>query len=112
MHGAAFLRSSKLPVPKANATIRITDILAELGISTERLVMPTRININMLEQVFNAAASVIEMKRQVDRVEQELRTLRAQGEGRSVEPALKRSGRSESVASTDTTGTNRRARAM
>ncbi|RXK41024.1 hypothetical protein M231_01655 [Tremella mesenterica] len=80
-HNPVFLRSTKLPVPKANATIRITEILTELGVSTQKLVMPTRTNIEMLEAVFNAAAGVIEMKRQVDRVEQELRTLRAQKEG-------------------------------
>jgi DNA methyltransferase 1-associated protein 1 len=43
--------------------------------------MPTRPNLDMLERVFGAAAGLVEMKRQVDRVEQELRTLKAQKEG-------------------------------
>lgn len=55
--------------------------MAELGVETQRLVMPTRTNLDALEGVFVAGAALVDMKRQVDRVEQELRTLRTQREG-------------------------------
>lgn len=113
VHQPAHLRSSKMPVPKANTAIRITELLAEFGLSTTRLVMPTRGNIEAFDGVLQAAASLIDMKRQVDRVEQELRTIKAQREGYipPVEPLSRK--RSESVLSTDTSGTgNRRSRAL
>ncbi|KAI9637016.1 uncharacterized protein MKK02DRAFT_26456 [Dioszegia hungarica] len=77
-HVPAFLRSSKIPIPKQNASIRITELLSELGISAHRLVMPTRENIEIFDSLLAAAGGLIDMKRQVDRVEQEVRTLKAQ----------------------------------
>jgi DNA methyltransferase 1-associated protein 1 len=103
-----------MPAPKANTAIRITELLAEFGLSTSRLVMPTRSNLEAFDGVLQAAASLIDMKRQVDRVEQELRTLKAQREGfvPPVTESLSRK-RSESVLSTDTSGTGaRRSRAL
>ncbi|KAK4684808.1 hypothetical protein P7C73_g5357, partial [Tremellales sp. Uapishka_1] len=99
-----------MPLPKANAQIRIVDLLTEMGVSTTRLVMPTRNNIDMLERVLQAAGALMDMKRQYDRVEQELRTLRAQKEGFIPPPDGARKARSESITSTDTSGTNRRSR--
>jgi len=55
--------------------------MAELGVETQRLVMPTRNNLEALDGVLVAGAALCDMKRQVDRVEQDLRTLRAQREG-------------------------------
>ena len=81
MHIPVFLRSTKLPVPRQNAAIRITELLTELGISTQALVMPTRANLDEFDGLLQAAGALIDMKRQVDRVEQELRTLKAQKEG-------------------------------
>lgn len=43
--------------------------------------MPTRENIEMFEDLLTAAGGLVEMKRQVDRVEQEIRTSRAQASG-------------------------------
>jgi DNA methyltransferase 1-associated protein 1 len=77
----AYPRSTRLPLPKPTAAIRITEILGELGVSTARLVMATRHNMELYAGVLTAANGLVDMKRQVDRVEQELRTLRAQREG-------------------------------
>lgn len=101
-----------MPMPKPNAAIRITELLAEFGLSTTRLVMPTRGNLEAYDSVLQAAASLIEMKRQVDRVEQEVRTLKAQREGYVPPVETLSRKRSESVLSTDTSGTGaRRSRA-
>jgi DNA methyltransferase 1-associated protein 1 len=81
LHVGVHLRSTKLPQPKPNAAIRITDLLGEMGVSTQKLVMPTRVNLEVFERVLQAAGGLVDMKRQVDRVEQEVRTLRAQREG-------------------------------
>nr|XP_031859512.1 uncharacterized protein CI109_004974 [Kwoniella shandongensis]KAA5526584.1 hypothetical protein CI109_004974 [Kwoniella shandongensis] len=81
IHQPAHLRSTKLPLPKPTAAIRITELLNELGISAHKLVMPTRGNLEMFESLLQASGALIDMKRQVDRVEQELRTVRAQREG-------------------------------
>lgn len=72
------LRSSRIPMPKQNLLPKITGILAENGISISRLVMPTKPNIERMEALQGAAAGLLEMKKNVDRVEQEIRTLKAQ----------------------------------
>lgn len=112
VHQPVHLRSSKMPAPKPNAAIRISELLAEFGLSSSRLVMPTRGNLEAYDGVLQAATSLVDMKRQVDRVEQELRTLKAQKEGfvPPVEPPSRK--RSESVLSTDTSTTTRRSRAL
>ena len=81
IHTPAFLRSTKLPTPRPNAAIRITDLLAEMGINVHALVMPTQSNINEFDGLLLASGALIDIKRQCDRVEQDLRTLRAQREG-------------------------------
>lgn len=43
--------------------------------------MPTRQNLEVFEGLLNAAAALVEMRRQVNRVEQELRVVRMQKEG-------------------------------
>lgn len=43
--------------------------------------MPTRENIDIFDKLLTAAGGLIDMKRQVDRVEQEVRTLKAQSSG-------------------------------
>lgn len=42
--------------------------------------MPTRGNVERMESLQSAAVGLLEMKKNVDRVEQEIRTLRAQKE--------------------------------
>jgi DNA methyltransferase 1-associated protein 1 len=70
-----------MPVPRSSAIIRISELMAELGVDAQRLVMPTRDNLEALDKVLQAGATLVDMKRHVDRVEQELRTLSAQREG-------------------------------
>ena len=121
-HVPAYLRSSKLPVPRPNAILRINELMAELAVETQRLVMPTRNNLEALDGVLVAGAALCDMKRQVDRVEQDLRALRVQREGyvaplqsrgvctiRTVSHmTLMTKGRSESVTSTGTSVVTRR----
>jgi hypothetical protein len=70
-----------MPVPKSSSVIRVTEILSELGINAQRLVMPTRANIDEFESLLQAVGALVDIKRQVDRVEQEVRALSAQREG-------------------------------
>ena len=80
-HQPVYLRSSRLPVPKPHLAAKTNAVLAELGVSTARLIMPTRENVMGLEKVVTAAESLVEMKRLVDRAEVELKTLKAQRDG-------------------------------
>ena len=77
-HQPAFLRSFKLPVPKAAIAPKVTQALAELGISLSRLVMPTRDNVTQLESLLEATMALIEMKRVVDKVDYDIEVLRTQ----------------------------------
>ena len=49
--------------------------MGELGVSHTRLVMPTRDNCAHLESLLEAASALVETKKQVDRIEQEMRVL-------------------------------------
>lgn len=71
------LRSFKLPVPKPTIAPKVTQALAELGITYSRLVMPTRENCSQLESLLDATTALIETKKVVDRVEQDIRVLKA-----------------------------------
>ncbi|KAK1923209.1 hypothetical protein DB88DRAFT_494255 [Papiliotrema laurentii] len=108
IHQPACLRSTKLPVPKSTYVVRVTEVLTELGVNSHKLVMPTRSNIEEFDGLLNAVSALVDMKRQVDRVSQEVRLLRAQKEGYIPPPADPRKARSESVTSTDTSTTRRR----
>jgi len=76
-HVPVHLRSFKLPVPKATIAPKVTQVLVELGITHTRLVMPTRENSSQLESVLDATTALIETKKLVDRVEQDIRVLKA-----------------------------------
>ncbi|KAF8557043.1 hypothetical protein OG21DRAFT_1482642 [Imleria badia] len=76
-HVPVHLRSFKLPVPKATIAPKITQALAELGITYSRLVMPTRENCTQLESLLDATTALIETKKVVDRVDQDIRVLKA-----------------------------------
>ncbi|KAF9481813.1 hypothetical protein BDN70DRAFT_875754 [Pholiota conissans] len=71
-HQPAYLRSYKLPSPKPAIAPKITQALAELGISLTRLVMPTRDTTASLEALLDATTALVETKRVVDRVNQEI----------------------------------------
>ncbi|KAF8476508.1 hypothetical protein JB92DRAFT_2769952 [Gautieria morchelliformis] len=73
-HVPAHLRSTKLPTPKASIAPKVTTLLGELGISPMRLVMPTKDNIQYLEGLLDAAGVLIDTKKSVDRINQEIRT--------------------------------------
>lgn len=83
-HQPAYLRSTRLPTPKPHLSIKTNALLAQLSISTVRLVMPTRENVVALEKVIQSAEGLVEMKRLVDRAEVEVRTLKAQRDGIAV----------------------------
>ncbi len=92
------LRSSRMPVPKSSHQAKVTTILAELGISISRLVMPTAPNIARLETLQSAAVTVMDMKKTLDRIEQEIRILEAQlGTRNSEAPAGEEDVRQQSM---------------
>lgn len=72
-----FLRSFKLPAPKAAVAAKVAQLLTEQGINHQRLVMPTRDNCAQLEVLIEAASALLETKKVVDRVEQDIRVLKA-----------------------------------
>lgn len=72
-HVPVYLRSYKLPAPKTAAAPRIAQVLGELGISHTRLVMPTKENCAQLESLIEAAAALVETKKLVDKVDQDIR---------------------------------------
>ncbi|KAI0082524.1 hypothetical protein K474DRAFT_531469 [Panus rudis PR-1116 ss-1] len=87
-HTPVYLRSFKLPVPKSATAPKIAQVLGELGISHTRLVMPTRENCNRLESLIEAAAALVETKKLVDKVEQDIRISKirlASSEGKDSE---------------------------
>jgi DNA methyltransferase 1-associated protein 1 len=74
----AVLRSSRAPEPRANIAPRIYGLLDEMGIGYSKLVMPTRQNVSQLELLFEAAEALLDTKRAMDRVDQEVRVLKQQ----------------------------------
>jgi len=76
-HQPVHLRSFKLPVPKPAIAQKVSQAMAELGIPHVRLVMPTRENCAQLESLLDATSALVETKKVVDRVDQEIRILKA-----------------------------------
>lgn len=114
-HQPVYLRSYKLPTPKSALAPKIAQVLGELGVSHTRLVMPTKDNCVRLESLLEATTALVETKRQVDRIEQEIRVAQerlgqgsAEGdaEGDDADDAMdvdeqgEDEGRAESVVST------------
>lgn len=56
---------------------KVHGILDEMGVAYTKLVMPTQNNLNQLKGVFEACEALVETKRAVDRVDQEIRTLKS-----------------------------------
>lgn len=75
-HVPVHLRSFKLPAPKAAILPKVTQALTELGINHMRLVMPTRENCARLESLIEASTVLVDTKKVVDRVEQDIRVLK------------------------------------
>lgn len=56
---------------------KVTQALSELGISHSRLVMPTRENCAQLESLLDATSALVETKKVVDKVEYDIKILKA-----------------------------------
>ncbi|KAL4076153.1 hypothetical protein V8B97DRAFT_2029510 [Scleroderma yunnanense] len=76
-HVPVHLRSFKLPIPKAAIAPKVTQALAEIGVTHSRLVMPTRENCTKLESLLELTTALIETKKFVDKVDQDIRVFRA-----------------------------------
>ena len=75
-HQPVYLRSFKIPTPKPSVAPKVTQALAELGISHTRLVMPTRDNCTALESLLEASTTLVELKKLVDKVEYDIKVLK------------------------------------
>jgi DNA methyltransferase 1-associated protein 1 len=104
------LRSTRVPSIKPSNQAKVESILAELSIS-QRLVMPTRANMEKLDALVAAISTLVETKKQVDRSDHEVGVLRKRKENGetagSVEPEAARTKRSASISSVDTTLTKK-----
>ncbi|KAF5390633.1 hypothetical protein D9757_002634 [Collybiopsis confluens] len=76
-HTPAFMRSFKIPYPKAAIAPKVNSLLTELGVSGSRLVMPTQANCQHLESVMDAAMNLVELKKVLDKVNQDIEVLKA-----------------------------------
>ncbi|KAF8742882.1 SANT/Myb-like domain of DAMP1, partial [Rhizoctonia solani] len=124
-HVAAHARSSRIPTVRVSSGIHA--IIGELGLSHDRLVMPTRANIEKIESLQQAAMGLVEVKRAHDRTKHELSVLKGRLEqlqnggedaeredstgpntkkGRSRTPGEKQRKRSVSVSSSGTAATH------
>ncbi|KAF8605371.1 hypothetical protein BDV93DRAFT_438963 [Ceratobasidium sp. AG-I] len=83
-HVAAHIRSSRIPNVRASSGIH--SIVAELGLLHDRLVMPTRANIERLESLQAAALGMVELKRSLDRTKHELQVQKAKLEQGDEQP--------------------------
>ncbi|KAG8908175.1 swr complex subunit [Tulasnella sp. 403] len=82
-HKPVHLRSTLIPTPKASVLQKINGIITELGVHPTKLVMPTSANLEKMEALQAAAAGLVDMKKMVDRVDQEIRVLKARLRGGS-----------------------------
>ncbi|RPD66839.1 hypothetical protein L226DRAFT_608127 [Lentinus tigrinus ALCF2SS1-7] len=76
-HVPVHLRSYKIAQPKAALAPRVTQVLSELGISHSRLVMPTRDNLTKFAALIDAAQQLVEIKKAVDKHDQDIQTTKA-----------------------------------
>ena len=76
-HVPVHLRSYKLAQPKTAIAPRVFQLLGELGISHSRLVMPTRDNLAKFASLVDAAQQLVEIKKAVDKHEQDIKTSKA-----------------------------------
>ncbi|KAI9064844.1 hypothetical protein FKP32DRAFT_1591067 [Trametes sanguinea] len=76
-HSPVHLRSTKIPQLKQATAQRIAQVLNEVGVVHNRLVMPTRDNIARLEAVIHDAGIVVEKKKTLDKLDQDIVTMKA-----------------------------------
>ena len=72
-HQTAALRSYKIPAPKQAMATKVAQTLSEHGVNSSRLVMPTRENLLHLESIIDATTLLVETKKNVERVENDIR---------------------------------------
>ncbi|KAJ3989587.1 hypothetical protein F5890DRAFT_1400578 [Lentinula detonsa] len=111
-HTPAYLRSFKIPYPKAAIAHKVNALLTEIGVSHSRLVMPTQANCQHLESVIDAATNLVELKKVLDKVNQDVEVLKNRlelredgGDGGSVADAIETDDRGETA---EPEGENRR----
>ena len=80
------VRSSRLPQIKSAMQPKIMGALTEMGIN-QRLIMPTVVNQDRLEALIGAVATLMEVKRQVDRAEYEKEVLKQRTVKSTVAPS-------------------------
>lgn len=76
-HVPVHVRSYKIAQPKAAVAPRVSQLLGELGISNTRLVMPTRDNLAKFSALIDAAQQLVEIKKAVDKHDQDIKTTKA-----------------------------------
>lgn len=121
-HQPVYLRSYKLPAPKSANAHKIAQVLGELGVSSTRLVMPTKDNCQKLEALLEAATALVETKKQVDKIDQEIRLAQerlgqgsaegdadadAEDDTMDVDEPVEEGGRAQSVLSARSVRSNR-----
>lgn len=90
-HGA-YLRSTRMLMPRSNLALKTQEALAELRPPISlRLTFPTQSNCEKWEGVVGAVTSGLEMKRQLDRVQSELRIAQMRSQG-IAPPTTQQSG--------------------
>ncbi|KAG8975451.1 swr complex subunit [Tulasnella sp. 427] len=82
-HKPVHFRSSLIPQPKTSLKQKINQVVQEIGVHPERLVMPTAANLEKLEALQAAAAGLLDIKKALDRVDQEIRINKARLRGGS-----------------------------
>ena len=75
-HQAVALRTYKIPTPKQALATKVSQTLGEHGINSSRLVMPTRENLLHLESLIEATTLLLETRKNVDKVEQDIRVMK------------------------------------
>jgi hypothetical protein len=76
----AQLRSAKLVISKPTIAVKVSNVFKEMGLS-ERLAMPTAPVCEQMEKLQGAIQLMLDAKKNVDRVDQELRIAAARKEG-------------------------------
>jgi DNA methyltransferase 1-associated protein 1 len=72
-HHPAHLRSFRLPQPKGAQVPKVTQVFAELGVAHGRMVMYTRENIAHFDSLLESVNNLLDLKKMVDKVEQDIR---------------------------------------
>jgi DNA methyltransferase 1-associated protein 1 len=80
LHPSVSLRSSRIQQPKQAVATKVAAALSELGISTH-LIMPPKLNVERLDSLQAALAQLVDLKKNNDRIEQEIRVVKKRKAG-------------------------------